>query len=83
MRAVLGLLVVAAHANVRRAVRASALGAGVARWMAMLAVTQFHFLYYASRPLPNIFALILGTDAIDGMSHAETELAPDHAGCGY
>jgi len=70
VRAVLGLLVVAAHANLRRAVRGSALGAGVARWMAVLVVVQFHFLFYASRPLPNTFALVLGTDAARVRAHA-------------
>ena len=62
VRAVLGAMVVGAHAVFRAAVK-SVLGAGVAAWTAVLTVTQFHFLFYASRPLPNIFALVLGRRA--------------------
>ena len=35
-------------------------GRDVAVCVLLLTSTQFHFLFYASRPLPNTFALILG-----------------------
>ncbi|XP_015762841.1 PREDICTED: dol-P-Man:Man(7)GlcNAc(2)-PP-Dol alpha-1,6-mannosyltransferase-like [Acropora digitifera] len=35
-------------------------GSDVGRFMAAITATQFHFLFYVSRPLPNTFALVLG-----------------------
>jgi len=34
-------------------------GSDVGRFMAAITATQFHFLFYVSRPLPNTFALVL------------------------
>ncbi|KAI1130755.1 Alg9-like mannosyltransferase family-domain-containing protein [Nemania abortiva] len=36
-------------------------GRSAARWYALLQATQFHIIFYASRPLPNMFAFFLTT----------------------
>jgi len=36
-------------------------GPAMAAWFTMVSASQYHFMYYISRPLPNIMALPLGT----------------------
>ena len=59
VRATLGLLVCFSFIAFRRAVHRK-LGAPVSIFLTLITVSQFHFLFYASRPLPNMFALVLG-----------------------
>ncbi|RWS31210.1 dol-P-Man:Man(7)GlcNAc(2)-PP-Dol alpha-1:6-mannosyltransferase-like protein [Leptotrombidium deliense] len=54
----LALLVVAGFNSYANAV-GKKFGSTTRRALIVLSLTQFHFLYYASRPLPNTFALIL------------------------
>ncbi|KAF2963000.1 hypothetical protein GQX73_g10575 [Xylaria multiplex] len=47
-------------------------GRSAARWYTLLQVSQFHILFYASRPLPNMFAFPLTTLAFSQLiPHAE------------
>lgn len=55
----LGTLVAYAFYRYARAIQRQ-FGVGVARWMLLLTATQFHIMFYASRSLPNIYALIFG-----------------------
>nr|XP_006823073.1 PREDICTED: dol-P-Man:Man(7)GlcNAc(2)-PP-Dol alpha-1,6-mannosyltransferase-like [Saccoglossus kowalevskii] len=58
VRGVLGLSVLYAFIKFKQAVRIK-FGKDVARYMTLLTITQFHFLFYVTRPLPNVFALAL------------------------
>eukprot|EP00899_Mesostigma_viride_P007485 jgi/Mesvir1/16738/Mv15121-RA.2 len=63
VRMALGALVVCVLSLFRRSV-SSTLGAPVARAWCLLTFLQFHVLFYASRPLPNTFALAMVTLAL-------------------
>ena len=59
VRSVLGCMVCLSLIGFLRAVR-SWLGPLVSSFALLLTMVQFHFLFYASRTLPNTFALVLG-----------------------
>lgn len=58
VRSVLGLVTYYCYRQYHKAVRHK-LGKNTAQWLHLLTITQFHFLFYASRTLPNVFALML------------------------
>ncbi|XP_054726412.1 probable Dol-P-Man:Man(7)GlcNAc(2)-PP-Dol alpha-1,6-mannosyltransferase isoform X1 [Anastrepha obliqua] len=56
VRLVLAAAVTAAWHNLRRVITKQ-LGRDVRLWFTIITLTQFHFIFYMSRPLPNIIAL--------------------------
>lgn len=58
VRAVLGTTVIFAFQTYRLAIEKE-LGKVTTTWLSLITASQFHFMYYLSRPLPNTFALIL------------------------
>lgn len=58
VRAVLGLCVIGAFRMFRETIQ-SVFGCQMTNWFVAVTVTQYHFMYYLSRPLPNILALPL------------------------
>lgn len=58
VRAVLGTTVLACFFKWLRSVR-SVFGTDVCNWIVAITATQYHFLFYLTRPLPNIMALPL------------------------
>ncbi|VDP12854.1 unnamed protein product [Soboliphyme baturini] len=66
VRSVLGLTVCAAFRNYATAVE-HLYGPSVTRWLFIVTVTQFHFLFYASRTLPNTFALVLVLESLSAL----------------
>ncbi|KHN85099.1 putative valine--tRNA ligase, cytoplasmic [Toxocara canis] len=66
-RTVLGMGVLLSFCNFARCIEKH-FGRHTADFLRLITVTQFHFLFYASRPLPNTFALIGGvTVPIDSL----------------
>uniref|UniRef100_A0A2P2HXZ8 Mannosyltransferase n=1 Tax=Hirondellea gigas TaxID=1518452 RepID=A0A2P2HXZ8_9CRUS len=57
VRLALAWLVVMSWRRFHKQVKSS-FGVGVAGWFTAITVTQFHFIYYLSRTLPNTFALV-------------------------
>ncbi|KAL3188102.1 hypothetical protein MRX96_004323 [Rhipicephalus microplus] len=57
VRAVLGTMVACAYREFSRALQKE-FGFAMTNWLTLLTVSQFHFVFYMSRPLPNTFALI-------------------------
>ena len=58
VRASLGFLVLWSLFRLKRRI-SELLGPGTADWFILITATQFHFVFYLSRPLPNIMALPL------------------------
>ncbi|KAL7301550.1 hypothetical protein TKK_0005982 [Trichogramma kaykai] len=65
VRAVLGLTVIVTFKLYKKALR-SIFGAKLASWFLIISVTQYHFIYYLSRPLPNTMAMPLVLLALYG-----------------
>ena len=45
----------------------------IKRWMLLITLSQFHLLFYCSRPLPNIFALVLVLPAVAYYAQGNTK----------
>ncbi|XP_076637940.1 alg12 alpha-1,6-mannosyltransferase isoform X1 [Colletes latitarsis] len=65
VRAVLGLLVISMLKLYRNALQ-NIFGLQFTKWFVAITVTQYHFMYYLSRPLPNIMAMPLVLLALFG-----------------
>lgn len=78
VRLILGSTVLLPFLGFARAIR-SKFGNATGDFLCLITASQFHFLFYASRPLPNIFALSLVLLAlkniVDGNISWATKLA--------
>ncbi|KAF4519196.1 hypothetical protein B566_EDAN013489, partial [Ephemera danica] len=59
MRGALAACVLFSFRRLRDTVK-SVFGDNIATWFTLITASQYHFMYYLSRPLPNIMALPLG-----------------------
>ena len=62
VRCVLAIIVLGSLQKFRSAIR-DKFGPETAIWHLLITSSQFHLMFYASRPLPNIFALALALNA--------------------
>jgi len=69
VRAVLGLYNAVCLASLADGVQET-FGSNAANWYTVFQASQFHMMYYASRTLPNVFAL--------GLSMATAKILNDH-----
>ncbi|CAH2094537.1 unnamed protein product [Euphydryas editha] len=65
VRLTLALTVIAAWNRLRNALK-NQFGSSFAWWFSLVSVTQYHFMFYMSRPLPNIMTLPLVLLALEG-----------------
>ena len=59
VRLILGLLVTSGLTHIYKSLKGYC-DLSCRRWWLVVMVTQFHFLFYSTRTLPNIFALVIG-----------------------
>lgn len=63
VRLTLALTVIASWSQLRNALQKQ-FGNTFAWWFSLVTVTQYHFMFYMSRPLPNIMVLPLGKSIV-------------------
>ena len=61
VRCAIGALVLWPLLKLRKRIEET-LGKGTSTWFVLIMASQFHFVFYLSRPLPNTMALPLGMD---------------------
>lgn len=59
VRLVLALCVIVSWSKLQRVIQRQ-IGSIFSIWFTLITISQFHFMFYMSRTLPNIFALPLG-----------------------
>ena len=64
VRIILGLLVISGLIHLYKSLKGYC-DLSTRRWWLMIILTQFHFLFYSTRTLPNIFALVIGSFCFD------------------
>ncbi|KAK3745560.1 hypothetical protein RRG08_040235 [Elysia crispata] len=67
-RATIGLATAISFIVFCRAVE-SGFGGNVKKWLILMSITQFHFMFYMSRPLPNVLALSIVLLALSSWLH--------------
>ena len=68
-RMTLGCAWVASHASLRRSI-SDVFGATTSAFTGILALCEFHLLFYASRPLMNVFAMVLTMTGVGAWARA-------------
>lgn len=63
VRATLGFLVIITFKLYRHALQ-NIFGLQFTKWFIAITVTQYHFMYYLSRPLPNTMVMPLGNKTL-------------------
>ncbi len=68
VRIILGILVISGLTHLYKSLKGYC-DLSTRRWWLIIILTQFHFLFYSTRTLPNIFALVIGLFSLFSMNY--------------
>jgi len=73
VRIILGILVISGLTHLYKSLKGYC-DLSTRLWWLIIILTQFHFLFYSTRTLPNIFALVIGLFSLFSMNYVNKKI---------